>query len=292
MHLAQMPSPSDAQEVGRARSPSSRGAASAGASVGKTCTAIQGEPALQLAQMASPSDAQEGPVAAVPPAQVQALAYTLRWPFSQALMTAEYYMTSGRTVVCHITSKRSMARCHCQPASQALMTAGRECIRQSNSLLHHRLEAQCLQPLPYLLASTDEGRVGNDSGRTAVCCISAKRLKACCHCWPFSQAPMTAEYERHRAEGPSAASQPRNQGLLPLLDFLASTDGGIVGNDIRQSSSLLRNFQKAKGLLPLLTPLTGTDGSIVDDDIGRTEDCCMTAKGPKAAATASPSHKH
>ena len=46
---------------------------------------------------------------------------------------------------------------------------------------------------------------------------------------------MTAEYERHRAEGPSAASQPKNQGLLPLLDFFASTDGGIVGNDIRQA---------------------------------------------------------
>ena len=126
LHLAQMPSPSDAQEVGRARSPSSCGAASAGASVGKTCTAIQGEPALQLAQMASPSDAQEGPVAAVPPAQVQALAYTLRWPFSQALMTAEYYMTSGRTEVCYITAKRSMACCHCWPASQAPMTAERE----------------------------------------------------------------------------------------------------------------------------------------------------------------------
>jgi hypothetical protein len=44
-------------------------------------------------------------------------------PFSQALTSALYVMTSGCTPAVFISSNTSIARCHCAPFPHALMSA-------------------------------------------------------------------------------------------------------------------------------------------------------------------------
>ena len=119
-------------------------------------------------------------------------------------------------------------------------------IGQNSSLLHHRTG---LLPSLALLTSTDVGTAGNDIGQDSGLQHHRQTPKACCHCWPFSQALMAAFRKRQRAE-PQLLHLRRNcQGLLPFRALLTSADVGTIGKDIGPNCCLLHLLQVRNGLL-------------------------------------------